>query len=963
MDRRLNGPTVPSSSNGGTAIVRSSSPTLQPNYSSRLVQETLEHLAAIDLIELCKEAKVERCRATRDLRSCGRYVHHVLNSCGHASLCEECSQRCDICPICRIPISKSGTKLRLRLYYECIEAGLISKRCDERFQEIEDGELTADVQRLYSLFDVALENNLVSLICHYITDVCMDETAVSSDPVIAFLLDEVVVKDWCKRTFKNIITELQGIYNMDVLGMNERLSLLLRFSLYLKGISNVLDILESSFKGTLSAQLHDLHHLQEIILKTKQHMDIIIWCTRHQFLENVRSRFTDSLSWASVVRKRKSEAIRRAWPDAINQSVESSGHDGSLFVEDALNNLDLEEGFMHEVAEGFEIASLQKDGASFSGSNTDQMLGYYPFKNLRAAADSLFLHGGSDTVIAKQAIFLYYLYDRHWTIPDEEWRHVLEDFAATFSISRHSLLESLTFYLLDDHTEEALQEACRLLPEITGPASHPKIAEVLLERGSPDTALMVLRWAGRDGGPHLTSLRDAVTAVRVRVECGLLTEAFMHQRVLCTRVKENNFNKRASGDTSEKLKGQHNNWVEWVEVLVTEICCLCIRRNLVDRMLELPWNSEEEKYIHKFLLDYAIEDPLRTTGNLLVVFYIQRHRYSDAYQVHIRLEKVEQDCILKGSVRQEFLPRLEKAIHWRANLISRCLELLPEVEQQQLRSGNLTEGAATSHEEVEIPDKFDVPQSQDSLSTSLLIPSANSSHILHREHTTGLLSSSILGASAKTGMSFPPIGPELGNFGSSSYHRDGLFSNNERVPSHQGKIGKNPRYDNTPTLRNHKIRLMNGSPMRGFNRSSPSNSQENMPDKISPGVERNLLIGHNQTTSPMYSWKGTASPVTRSTLSYPTELVNDLPNISISNVQSHKDNKSWNIGSTNDAMDVSQSLVEKKLNTEENINGRPRWRSDGASDEEDNLDMERAMDMAYYATPTRKTRRSRVAKR
>jgi len=44
-----------------------------------------------------------------------------------------------------------------------------------------------------------------------ITDVCMDETAVSSDPVIAFLLDEVVVKDWCKRTFKNIITELQGI--------------------------------------------------------------------------------------------------------------------------------------------------------------------------------------------------------------------------------------------------------------------------------------------------------------------------------------------------------------------------------------------------------------------------------------------------------------------------------------------------------------------------------------------------------------------------------------------------------------------------------------------------------------------------------------------------------------------------------------------------------------------------------
>lgn len=53
--------------------------------------------------------------------------------------------------------------------------------------------------------------------------------------------------------------------------------------------------------------------------------------------------------------------------------------------------------------------------------------------------------------------FLYYLFDRHWRTPDESWRYIIDDFAATFSISRHSLLESLTFYLLDDHTEEALQ--------------------------------------------------------------------------------------------------------------------------------------------------------------------------------------------------------------------------------------------------------------------------------------------------------------------------------------------------------------------------------------------------------------------------------------------------------------------------------------------------------------------------
>ncbi|XP_028762702.1 E3 ubiquitin-protein ligase HOS1-like [Neltuma alba] len=923
--------------------------------------EALEILASIDLIDLCKEAKIERCRATRDLRSCGRYVHHLLNSCGHASLCAECSQRCDICPICRIPIPKTGTRLCQRLYYQCIEAGLISKRCDERFQEIEDSEkqLTADVQRLYSLFDVALENNLVSLICHYVTDVCMDETAVSSDPVIAFLLDEVVVKDWCKRTFKNIICELQEIYSLDTGGMKNRLSSLLKFKLHLAGISTVLEVLDSSFKGTLSAQLNGLHHLQESVSKTKQHLEIIIWCTRHEFLEHVRSRFTDSSSWASVVRERKSAAIKRAWPNAISQPAESTWQDGSLFIEDALNNLELEEGLIKDIGEGLTVASLQKDGTSIFRANIDGVLGCYPFKNLRAAADLLFLRGSSDMVVAKQAIFLYYLYDRHWTIPDEEWREIVEDFAATFRISRHSLLESLIFYLLDDHTEEALQEACRLLPEISGPASHPKIAEVLLERNSPDTALMVLRWAGRDGGSQLISLRDAVTSVRVRVECGLLTEAFMHQRLLYTRVKENKLMRGATGDASDKLKGQYSSWLEWVEALVTEICWLCIRRNWVDRMIELPWNSEEEKYIHKSLLDYAVDDPLKTTGSLLVVFYIQRYRYAEAYQVHLKLEKGEQKSISDVSVGEEALSRIRSISQWRANLVDRCLELLPEVKQRQLRSGDFTEGAATSDMEGESPSKSDGPQIQDSRLTSLLVPlSANSTHVLGVDHTTGLLRSSTYETPSKVS----GISPELGRFGSPSH--EWLFTNSERRPKYQSNTGKNLKYD-ALTRRNHRIHSMNGSPVRGVSRSPPSHSQDNMQDKISTGDEWNQFLGHNAISNPMYPWKATANPVTRTTLKDSTELANDLRNTSGRKVQSHRDDRSWNRAPSDDPMDVSWSHMEGNLSIEKrNTNGGPRWRSDEETDdgEEENI-LEKAMGIAYHASLTRKSRRSRFTKR
>lgn len=135
-----------------------------------LLQEALKHLASINLRELCNEAKIERCRATRDLTSCGRFVHHVLNPCGHASLCTECCQRCDICPLCRSPLPINGDKLWLRLYYECVEAGLISRTHEEASQDSDEDEhqLAADVLRLYSLFDVAMNNNLISVVCHCI---------------------------------------------------------------------------------------------------------------------------------------------------------------------------------------------------------------------------------------------------------------------------------------------------------------------------------------------------------------------------------------------------------------------------------------------------------------------------------------------------------------------------------------------------------------------------------------------------------------------------------------------------------------------------------------------------------------------------------------------------------------------------------------------------------------------------
>ncbi|GER25711.1 E3 ubiquitin-protein ligase HOS1 [Striga asiatica] len=679
-------------------------------------KKALLRLASIEPIDLCREAKVERCRATRDLRSCGRCVQRVLAFCGHAALCDECSQRCDVCPICRICLSEGVDNLPFRLYYECVEAGLISWNRDDRLRDGEEGD-GENVERLHSLFDVALENNLVSLICQYCAHVCMDETFVSSDPVTAFLLDEKVVEDWCRRTFGNILTEIGKTYNLSVAEMKSRLTLLQKMSSNLSAMGNVIEVLESSVGASASTVLQGLNHLQESISRTKQHLQIMMWCIKHQFLDSVRSRHSDFESWRSSVRERKSEAIKRAWPDTENPILESSEQStSSLFIEDALSNLDTDQEYADNDKGELSIESLVKSGVnSFSLSKLHGMAACYPFENLRAAVDLLFLRGNSDLVVSKQAIFLYYLFDRHWTIPIDEWRPIVDDFAVTFNITRHSLLESFVFYLLDDHTDEALKEASHLLPEIASPNTHPKVAQALLERQNPDAALMVLRCSGKDGGATLVSPREAVTAVRVRVECGLLTEAFMYQRMICTKIKD------------KKLLGTYDdltcNWLLWVEVLVTDFVCLCIRRNLVDRMIELPWNSDEEKHLHKCLFEFGMDDPSSAVGSLLVVYYLQRYRYNEAYQVDCKLQAVEEDFMLKNR-NDEISIKVRSMSQWRKGLVSQSVDLLPEILQQKLKAGNLPEiGILRDSEISEV--QSNLPKVQEPVFGSLLFNAPN----------------------------------------------------------------------------------------------------------------------------------------------------------------------------------------------------------------------------------------------
>ncbi|XP_038970544.1 E3 ubiquitin-protein ligase HOS1-like isoform X1 [Phoenix dactylifera] len=951
-----------------------------PNYGSSAIQDALEHLASMDLIELCNEAKIECCRATRDLRNCGRYVQHVLNSCGHASLCAECWQRYDVCPICRTPIPNNGNRVRLRLYYKCTEAGLISKRDDDRFQEKEDGRehTMADVERLYSLFDVALENNLVSLICHYVSDVCMDENAVSSDPVLAFLLDEVVVKDWCKRTFKKIIYDLHEIYKLGLEAMQSELSLLQMFALQLTGISNVLEVMDSLFKETFSGQLHDLHHLLENTLKAKQHLEVMIWCTRHQFLENVQSRFSNSALWSMHVQERKSAAVNRSWPEFSSNLTDSARSSAfTLFIEQALSNLGIEQSYMERSKEEVDITLLQDDNSPLlfhSKIDEDNKNECYPFKNLRVATDVLFLHGTSDMVVCKHAIFLYYLFDRHWTLPDVEWKYLVDDFASSFGMTRQSQLESFVFYLLDDHTFPALQEASHLLPEIAGSETHPKIAQVLLERQCPDVALTVLRCTGRDGlctyansehdDPQCVSLGEAVTAVRVRIECGLLTEAFIYQRLHCLKAKEEESRHESYLACSSSSKPEC--WIYQVEILVTEICYLCIRRNLVDRMIELPWNSHEERYLHKCLFDHACQNPSTIYGSLLMVFYVQRYRYTEAYRVDRCLQSLEQNVL--GTVVEDVASRIISISQWRAELVVKCLDLLPEVQRQKVMTTNMASDHFSSQDVQMTPSSTNfAPILQTNLhslpSNKIDAYATTNSTISNARLESASKAPSILQHKLLASLGSPTsrMNSVAADFVSSSKSQDGenSLSNNNNFADRRKQTDNRPGYqsaDHSVPIKFH-FGSQNKELSANVSREPQDDRQfQDEKDSVRMGPSDVIVYTENSHTL-MPSVDRNYLVNTSYSNDSSKELIHDQ-NMTSSGKQDLLD-RSWT--KISDEANISSWRFEKKdtLVEQRSMRGGSRWRSDGSSEDEEDRGLNRFMGGGALHGSSRRTRYSK----
>ncbi|KAH9613687.1 hypothetical protein KSS87_000600 [Heliosperma pusillum] len=503
----------------------------------------------------------------------------------------------------------------------------------------------------------------------------------------------------------------------------------------------------------------------------------------------------------------------------------------------------------------------------------------------------------------------------------------------------------LNGYLLKNHVH---QEACHLLPEISSPESHPKIAKVLLERQNSDTALMFLRWCGRDGGAEV-SLREAVTAVRIKVECGLLTEAFMYQRMLCTKIKEKQLKHKLPVDASESLEDEFRIWTDWIPVLVTEICCLCIRGNLVDRMIELPWNHVEEKHLHKCLLDFATTDPRSSSGSLLVVYYLQRHRYVEAFHFNCKLQTVEEDFLCKNDVDEDVLHRMRDTACWRQGLVNKSVALLPEVEQQQLKSGQLTEDMVLCSDEADCQRDADTVGQQGQVGTSTFA-------------SPSLQSSLILQMGRESLLQPPQDGhvkddhSERHNGASSSLHHGDFFTNSERIVKPPMSNPRNFKMDNifnSATPRTSTIKDV----YRTASRSFQNDIHDNQLDEIFPQLDHNGLFGQFPKVSPPSSRRVMAKP-TRTPISM-RGLVDDSPHERYKTATGKRlspgnPDRPHNIVFSDDVMDISWSQEANGSRGDNAVIGVQRWRSDETSDEEEEPSPEILSAISSHPVPRRR---------
>lgn len=235
----------------------------------------------------------------------------------------------------------------------------------------------------------------------------------------------------------------------------------------------------------------------------------------------------------------------------------------------------------------------------------------------------------------------------------------------------------------------------------------------------------------------------------------------------------------------------------------------------------------------------------------------------------------------------------------------KCLELFPQVQQQQMKSGKFPDIGILSGSQMEVPKS----QEESPKPVSILNPSSTDSSIFLRKESTDP-SSEVL----------PFETPQQSN--STPVSQERTFMTAIRGSTSGIRMGKSFRFNEISTPGTNYARV--ASPLNRVSRRSSTLLQNShlpgsSPNHVSPDMEENGFPNRLNRTSPLFPQKtinpGSSLTTTRSSrqmLGNSTLLLHK--NASGKRVHSDTNDKPWDIDSAEDLMDIShRSVVSEEL--------------------------------------------------
>ncbi|KAL7241529.1 hypothetical protein ACSBR1_014177 [Camellia fascicularis] len=271
---------------------------------------------------------------------------------------------------------------------------------------------------------------------------------------------------------------------------------------------------------------------------------------------------------------------------------------------------------------------------------------------------------------------------------------------------------------------------------------------------------------------------------------------------------------------------------------------------------------------------------------------------------------------------------------------------------------------------LKLLQRCDLAKVQEPNLTSLLVPtSIDSFHVLRMDKTVTSSKPSVLETPSKLGGYANSSKFEIGNHGSPSILQGSFSTNEERVPKPQSGVSKMFKFEGIRTPGIHCVRRIITSPFKEFNKSSsrvPQNNsfQDYRFDQVSPQMEGNGVTHRLQNSRP-YSLRVGADPAPSDG---PHGLWKAVPSDDPMDFNAYK----WEFGivlllTSNLNFNLYVVLLrfshgEKGTLGDGNVNGGPRWRSDDSGKDEELQSPDRLAGPAFYTTPMRGLRRSRLAR-